>query len=179
MNRTQKRKVIYIFSFIAVLLMNIIPILIFWEDVAINKYSMISIAFAVYSVVYVLIAFNLKNKGNLFIVEKYWFYNMLSWSFLKDQSYTKSEEYKKEFELSAFIYCAIIPAYITIALCANGFYSALSQALGWSIIRQIAIIIIVIILPIIKRIKAIKQQSSKDEADRKEQERRESMGNWK
>ena len=179
MNRTQKRKVIYIFSFIAVLLMNIIPILIFWEDVAINKYSMISIAFAVYSVVYVLIAFNLKNKGNLFIVGKYWFYNMLSWSFLKDQSYTKSEEYKKEFELSAFIYCAIIPAYITIALFANDFYSTLSQALGWTIVRMLAIIIIVIIPPIIKRQKEKKLQQIKDEADRKEQERRESMGKWK
>ena len=64
-------------------------------------------------------------------------------------------------------------------LFANDFYSTLSQALGWTIVRMLAIIIIVIIPPIIKRQKEKKLQQIKDEADRKEQERRESMGKWK
>lgn len=179
MKLIKNKKIIWIVLSIAILIASALPIMIFKDHVAITKYSFISFAFAIGSVVYVLIAFNLKNKGNLFLAGKYWFSNMLSWSFLKDQSYTKSEEYKKEFELSAFIYCAPIPVYITIAFFANGFYSTLSQALGLTLVRMIAIIIIVIIPTIIKRIKAKKHQSIKDEADRKEQERRESMGNWK
>ena len=46
-------------------------------------------------------------------------------------------------------------------------------------IKYVKIILIVIIPPIIKSIKERKQQQLKHEADRKEQERRESMGEWK
>jgi hypothetical protein len=175
----KKKNIIFIIISFFILLLNILPVLIFLEQIAITKYSIISIAFAVCSVVYAVIAFILKDKGNLFITGKHWFYRALSLTFSENGSYTESEEYKKEFELSAFIYCITIPTYITFALFADGFYSALSQALEWTIFRLFAIIIVVIIPPIIKRIKAEKEQRIKDEADRKEQERRESMGKWK
>ena len=180
MKNLKNRKFIYILIFVVALILNVLPIIIFKNDVAISKYSIVSIAFAICSVVYAVIAFLYKDKGNLFVVgRKYWFYRALSLTFSDNESYTQGEEYKKEFGLSAFIYCITIPTYITFAFFAKGFYSALSQALGWTIVRLIAIIIFVIVPPIIKRIKAKKQQRMKDEADRREQERRESMGEWK
>ena len=173
------KKIRYVVLTVAILILNALPIIIFSDDVAITKYSIPSIAFAICSVVYAVIAFIFKDKGNLFVAGEYWFYRALSLTFSENESYTEGREYKKEFELSAFIYCITIPTYITLAFFANGFYSALSQALGWSLVRLITIIIVVIIPPIIKQIKAKKQQLIKDEVDRKEQERRESMGKWK
>lgn len=173
------KKISYVVLSVAILILNALPIIIFSDDVAITKYSIPSIAFAICSVVYAVIAFLLKDKGNLFVAGEYWFYRVLSMTFFDNESYTEGREYKEEFELSAFIYCITIPTYITLAFFANGFYSALAQALGWSLVRLIAIIIVVIIPPIIKQIKAKKLQLIKDEADRKEQERRESMGKWK
>ena len=174
----KNRKVIYVILSIAVLLVSIMTI-IFNKEASITKYSVVSIAFAVCSVLYALIAFIFKNKGNLFVAGKHWFYRALSFSFSENKQYIETEAYKKEFELSAFIYCVTIPVYVSFAFFANGFYSALSQALGITIFRQIAIILIVIVSPIVKAIKAKKQQGLRDEADKKEQERRESMGKWK
>ena len=65
------------------------------------------------------------------------------------------------------------------AFFATDFYSALWQALRWTVVRLIAIIVVVILPPIIKNIKARKQQQMADDADRKNQEHRESMGKWK
>lgn len=178
MKNLKNRKFIYVVLAAMTLILDAVPIII-REDAAITKYSIVSIAFAACSVVYAAIAFMFRDKGNLFIAGKYWFYRVISLTFAENESYTEDKEYKKEFELSAFIYCITIPTYITFAFFANGFYSALSQALGWTIFRLIAIIIVVIIPPIIKLIKAKNQQRIKDEADRKEQERRESMGKWK
>ena len=178
MNKLNNRKFIYIILSVMALILNVLPIII--SDVAaITKYSIVSIAFAICSVIYTVIAFIFKNHGNLFVAGKYWIYRVLSFVFSENESYAKDEEYKKEFELSAFIYCVTIPTYITLAFFAHGFFSSFLQAFRWTIIRLIAIIAVVIIPHIIKRIKAKKQQHIKDEADRKEQERRESMGKWK
>lgn len=178
MRNLKNRKLLYVVVSVAALILNAVPIII-RHDVAITKYSIVSIAFAICSVVYAVIAFIFKDKGNLFVAGKYWFYRILSLTFSENESHSKDEECKKEFELSAFIYCITIPTYITFAFSADGFYSAFSQALRWTIFRLIAIIIVVIVPPIVKGIKAKKQQRIKDETDRKEQERRESMGKWK
>ena len=178
MKNLKNRRFLYVVLSVAVLILNVLPI-IFSDDVGITKHSIVSLAFAICSVVYAVIAFIYKDKGNLFVAGKYWFYRVLSLTFSENESHSEEEEYKKEFELSAYIYCITIPTYITFAFFADGFYSALSQALRWTIFRLIAIIIVVIIPPIIKRIREKKHQRIKDEAERKEQERRESIGKWK
>ena len=169
---------IYIFISVAVLIICALRIIL-GDSVGITKYSIIPIAIAFCSVVYAAIAFAFKDKANLFIVGKNWFYRILSLTFSANESHCENDEYKKEFELSAFIYCITIPTYITIAFLHADFYSALSRAIGWTIVRLVAIIVGVIIPPILKRIKENKLQRVKAEADRKEQERRESMGKWR
>ena len=174
----KNRKIIYVALSVAILILNALPIILM-NDAAITKYSIVSIAFAVCSVVYAVIAFILKDKGNLFVAGKHWLYRVISLTFYENVSNTQNEEYKKEFELSAFVYCVTVPSYITISFFANEFFSALSQAVSWAIIRQIAIIIVVIVPHAIRNIKEKKRQRIKDEADRKEQEHQESMGKWK
>ena len=88
-------------------------------------------------------------------------------------------EYKKEFAISAFIFCASIPLYIPLAFFAKNFYAALSSALSVAIMGSLLTIVLVLIPRIIKSAQDKKQARIKDEADRKEQERRESMGKWK
>lgn len=127
-----------------------------------------------------MIAFSLKDKENLFLAGRVWYLRALKWSFSDERiGYTESDEYKKQFEITAFIYCITIPAYITFAFFAGGFYSALLQALSWTLFRTIAVMIIGIAPTIIKRAGEKKQQRMREEAERKEQERRESMGEWK
>ena len=177
MKNLKTRRLIYVVLSVIALVLNALPIVI-KQNVAFSQYSIISVAFALCSVVYAVIAFIFKDKGNLFTAGKYWLYRALSLSF-SENKYEDDEEYKKEFDLSAFIYCVTIPTYITFAFFASSFYSAFSKALEWTIFRLVAIMVVVIIPPIIRNIKEKKQQRIKDQADKKEQERRESMGKWK
>ncbi len=178
MKLLKKSNLLFVFLFIVILIASILPVIIS-KDAAITEYSFISIAFAVCSVIHATLAFAFKNKGNLFIKGKYWFYRLLDYSFSEDKTYTKSEDYKKEFALSAFIFCATIPPYISFAFFANGFYSELLKVIWWTILRGLAIILVVLVPPVIKNIQAKKQQRLKDEAEMKKQESRESMGKWK
>ena len=90
-----------------------------------------------------------------------------------------SDEYEKEFVLSAFIFCASIPFYIPLAFFAKSFYTALSSALSVTLLRLLLTYALVFIPLIIKNVQNKKKARIKDEAERREQERRESMGNWK
>jgi hypothetical protein len=74
---------------------SILPVIIS-KDAAITKYSFVSIAFAFCSVVYAVIAFILREKGNLFTAG-YRFWRFVDYLFAKPESYTKTEDYKKEF----------------------------------------------------------------------------------
>ncbi len=177
MKNLKNRKALYAVLAIVGLFLSILPILL-GDNAELTKYSIVPFIFAICSVIYAVMAFIFMDKGNLFLCGRFWLYRALSWTF-SGESRAEDEEYKREFELSAFLYCITIPAYVTFAFFATNFYSALEQAIGWTIIRILAEIIIVIIPPIIKSVKAKKEQQMKDEVDRKTQEHRESMGNWK
>ena len=178
MGKLKKGRIIYVGLFAVALIINALPIII-RGDVSITKYSAIPLAFAIGSITYAVVAFILKDKGNLFLAGRYWFYRAVSLVFSAHDTKEEGEEYQKKFALSAFIFCVTIPTYVTLGFFANEFYSALSQALWVTILREIAIIVFVLTPPIIKRIKEKKQQRIQDDTERKEQERRESMGKWK
>ena len=177
MKISKNRKLVFIVLSIVILIASILPVIIS-RDAAITKYSFISIAFAFCSVVYVVIAFILKGKGNLFAAgHRFW--RFVDYLFAETESYTKTEDYKKEFELSAFVFCASIPLYIPLAFFAKSFYTALSSALSVTLLRILLTFVLVLIPRLIKNAQEKKQGRIKVEADRKEQERRESMGIWK
>ena len=166
MKISKNRKLVFIVLSIVILIASILPVIIS-KDAAITKYSFISIAFAFCSAVYAVIAFILKGKGSLFTAG-YRFWRFVDYLFAETESYTKTEDYKKEFELSAFVFCVTIPPYISFAFFANGFYSELLKAVWWTILRELVIIIVIVI----SNIKSIKARKRQDEADREEQERR-------
>ena len=171
------KKLIFIFLSVAILIVCILPV-IFNENATISFNSAPAIVFGVCSVVYAIIAFLNKEHGNAFLLGR----GKLFITFLRsleDNPDTDSDEYKKEFALSAFIFCASIPFYIPLAFFAESFYTALSSALFVTILREVLTIALVMIPCIVKNVQNKKKASIKDEADRKEQEHRESMGKWK
>ena len=173
----KSKKLIFIFLSVAILIVCILPV-IFNENASISFNSAPAIVFGVCSVVYAIIAFLNKEHGNAFLLGR----NKLFITFLRsleDNPDTDSDGYKKEFALSAFIFCASIPFYIPLAFFAESFYTALSSALFVTILREVLTIALVMIPCIVKNVQNKKKASIKDEADRKEQEHRESMGKWK
>ena len=173
-----KSNVILILLSIAILVACVLPVSLN-ENAAISLNSVPAIVFGICSSVYAIIALMNKEQGNLFLLGR----NKLFIAFLRslsdDKPDTDSDEYKKEFTLSAFIFCASIPLYIPLAFFAKNFYTALSSALSVTILRILFTFILVLIPRIIKNAQDKKKGRIKDEADRKEQERRESMGKWK
>ena len=173
----KSKKLVFVFLSVAILIACILPIILD-ENAAISLNSTPAIVFGICSVVYAVIAFLNKEHGNAFLLGK----NKLFITFLRsleENPDTDNDEYKKEFALSAFIFCASIPFYIPLAFFAKSFYTALSSALSVTILREVLIIALVLIPRIIKNAQNKKKARIKDEADRKEQERRESMGKWK
>ena len=174
----KKSNLIFVFLSIVILFACVLPVILN-EDAAISLNSVPAIVFGICSSIYAVIAFVNREQGNLFVLGR----NKLFIAFLRslcdDKPDTDSDEYKKEFALSAFIFCASIPLYIPLAFFAKSLYTALSSALSVTILRILFIFILVLVPRIIKSVQDKKQGRIKDEADRKEQERRESMGKWK
>ncbi len=171
------KKLIFIFLSVAILVACVLPVILN-ENASISFNSAPAIVFGICSAVYAVIAFLNKEHGNAFILGR----SKLFITFLRslqDNPDTESEEYQKEFALSAFIFCASIPFYIPLAFFAKNFYTALSSALSVTMLRMVLTIAAVLIPRIIKNAQGKKQGRINDEAAKKEQERRESMGKWK
>ncbi len=122
-------KLIFIFLSVVILIGSVLPVILN-ENAAISFNSAPALVFGICSSVYAIIAFVNKEQGNLFVLGR----NKLFIAFLRsrrdDNLDTNSDEYKKEFALSAFIFCASIPLYIPLAFFAKSFYTALSSALS-------------------------------------------------
>ena len=173
----KSKKIIFIFLSVVILISCVLPVILN-ENASISFNSAPAIVFGICSVVYAVIAFLNKEHGNAFLLGR----NKLFITFLRsleDNPDTDSDEYKKEFALSAFIFCASIPFYIPLAFFAESFYTALSSALSVTMLRIVLTFALVLIPCIVKNVQDKKKARIKDESDRKEQERRESMGKWK
>ena len=174
----KSKKLIFILLYVAILIACVLPVILN-ENASLSINSAPALVFGVCSAVYAVIAFVNKEKGNLFLVGKNKIFIAFLHSLKDNNPDTDSDEYKKEFAISAFIFCASIPLYIPLAFFAKNFYAALSSALSVAIMGNLLTIVLVLIPRIIKSAQDKKQARIKDEADGKEQERRESMGKWK
>lgn len=176
--KVSKSNLIYAFLSIVILIACVLHVILN-DSAAISFNSVPAIVFGVCSSIHAAIAFAHKEQGNLFVLGR----NRLFIAFLRstsdDKPNTDSGEYRKEFALSAFVFCASIPFYIPLAFFAKSLYTALSSALSVTILRNLFTLILVLVPRIIKNVQDKKQGRIKDKADRIEQERRESMGKWK
>lgn len=175
----KKTNVALIILILSALLLNILPIIIFNNDGAITKYSIPSVAVIIFSVIYAIIAYSLRNRGNLILGGRNKLFLILMRTFSADKSYTMHPEYKKEFIRTSMIYCIAIPFYIPLAFFADNIYSAIFWPLSWYIIVHVVIMLIAFIPPIKNIIETKKAKKVQDEIHRQEQERLESMGKWK
>ena len=172
------RKLIYISLSVAIFIACVLPVILH-ENATISINSAPALVFGICSVVYAVIAFVNKEHGNAFLLGRDKLFITFLRSMDDDNPDTDSDEYEKEFALSAFIFCASVPLYIPLAFFAENFYAVLSSTLSVAILRFVITFALVIIPRAIKNARDKKQARTKDEADRKEQERRESMGKWK
>lgn len=167
------KKNLYTFLYVVVLIVNALIIIAFRDRAAITICSIPAIVFAFCSTVYASVAIALREQCNLF------FYNLYFIAKLFNRSYTETEEYKKDFAKFAFVYCATIPMYITVSFFAANIYLGLIWPLNLVIARNVVTILLGLVPPFVKNIAHNRQQKNKEEIERKEQERRESLGNWK
>ena len=157
----------------AILVANIVPVIIFRDSIGITVYSVPSWVFAFCSLIYAIIGISMREHFNLFFLNLY----IIAKIFNRD--WNKTDEYKKEFTKFAFIYCAAIPSFFTFSLFVDNMYAGITRPVDVCIVRDLVIIIMGILPRFVQNIKVRKQQKLKDESDRREQERRESMGEWK
>lgn len=172
----KNKKLLYAILFTAVLFINALPVLIFSESAAITKYSIPSFVFAIVYIAWAIFAISFRQYKSLYFLNLYVF-----GIFAKkiDESYDTTQNSENEFNISAFIYCAAIPTFISLSFFVDDYFEGILRPLEVCIVRDVLIILLGCIPPLAKNIQARKQQQLKDEMDRKEQERRESMGQWK
>lgn len=157
---------------LALLMINVIPSIIFRDEIELSLYSLPPIAVAVMVSVNGVLACIFKRKGNFLMIRKYH-----SAIFSKDKAYTFTDEYEREFRRMLLIYCAAIPFYIPIICFASNWQQTLWTLLVFFIPQGIFII-----HGIHQTVQDVKQEKLRQEQlqkELKEQEEREELGRWK
>ena len=178
MKLLKKDKLLFIFLSIVIVTASVLPVILS-NDATITVNSIPAIVFAICSFIYAIIAFLNKEHGNLFVLGKNKLFIAFLRSYSGDDIDTDSDEYKKEFVLAAFVFCASIPLYIPLAFFSKSFYMAISSTLSVTLLRILLTFVLVLIPRLTKKVQEKRQRYIKDEVDRKDQERRESMGKGK
>jgi len=175
----KKYRNIFIASMMASLLLSMLPIVIFYDSAALSYYSWLPIAFFLGSIVWAIIAYRLRDRGNLFFYRKGRLSTALMYTFTGEKSYAERAKYKSDIKICALIYCLAIPVYIPIAFFVTDLYSAIIMTLSCVIIDNVAIIVYMIISNMKYVADIERREEIEADLQRKEQEKRESMGKWK
>lgn len=174
-----KQKKIFIISILISTLLNILVIVINIENAALTLHSIPALAFMLCSIIYAMIAYGMKDSGNLLLIGNDRLFWIICRSFENNEYHTSFIDYEKEFRRTLFIYCVFIPCYIPIAFLSKSFPSWLLSILSLLLIQELLIMSTFIVLRWTSLIKAKRNQELIDEQLKKEQEKRESMGKWK
>ncbi len=174
-----KRKKIFIISILTSLLLNILIVLINIENAALTVYSIPACVFILCSIIYARIAYDMRDSGNLLLIGSDRLFWIIWRSFEKNEYHTSFKDYEKEFRGTLFICCVFIPCYIPIAFFSKSFYPGLFGPLSLFLIEELIIMVTFVVFRWTSIIKTKRDQNLRDEALKKEQEKRESMGQWK
>ena len=175
----KKYRSIFIISMVASLLLSMLPIVIFYDRATLCYYSVLPIAFFFGSIVWAIVAYSLRDRGNLFFYRKGRLSTALMYMFTGEKSFANRAKYKSDIKICALIYCLAIPVYIPIAFFVTDLYSAIIMTLSCVIIDQAVIMVSMIVSNVKYVIDTDKREDLEAEQHRKEQERLESMGKWK
>ncbi len=157
---------------LALLIINLIPVLCFRKSVVLSQYTLPPIAVMSLMIINGILSCIFKHKGNFLIIRKYH-----GFIFSSDKDYTFTEEYEKNFRWMLLVYCAVIPFYLPIAFFASSWLQTL-----WTLLVLLvpqAIFVIHSIYETIQDVKKEKLRQKQLQKERIEQGRREELGHWK
>ena len=95
----KKYRNIFIASMMASLLLSMLPIVIFYDSAALSYYSWLPIAFFLGSIVWAIIAYRLRDRGNLFFHCKGRLSTALMYTFTGEKSYAERAKYKSDIKI--------------------------------------------------------------------------------
>lgn len=174
-----KQKKIFIISILLSLLLNILIVLINIENAALTVYSIPALVFILCSIIYARIAYDMRDSGNLLLIGSDRLFWIIWRSFEKNEYLTSFKDYEKEFRRILFIYCVFIPCYIPIIFFSKSLFGGCMSCLSVLLVEELIIIVLFVVLRLTSIINTKRDQKLRDEALKKEQEKRESMGEWK
>lgn len=159
---------------VIVIVIGVAPILVYADRLHITKYSILAIAFLIFHLLYGMLAYVFRYKGNylrfsLFFLRHFWFY-----IFESNKEHTLTKEYKQKFNRMLGVYFAVVPLYIPcIFLTSSAAFTSL--ALVVFLIPQV-LFVSWEVRDFSNRIKQKKEKQLQAEREKQEQERREEMG---
>ena len=162
-----------IFGIILVLLLlNAIPVLLFWDRTALANHSLLPIMFMGLNLLHGLTACLRKHKGNYLVFRKA---GRLPLSGNRDYTYT--ETYERKFRWMLAVYFGAIPFYIPVIF----FAPDIPQALWMLPVLFVPQMVFMThgIYETVQDAKEAKRMRERQEREKQEQEAREEMGRWK
>ena len=174
-----KNRKILIISITASVLLNALIVILNIKQASLTLYSIPSFVLIIFSVIYGMIAYSMREDCNMLLYPQNRLYLLVAHSFRKNEYHTSSPNYEKEFGIIFLIYCVFIPFYIPFAFLSSGFYTGVLRPLFLTLIEELIITLYFVIYRWVSIAKGKKNQNIIDAQARKEQEKRESMGQWK
>jgi hypothetical protein len=156
----------------ALFILNIIPLIIFQNQIQISTNSIATIALAGIVILQGVLAYSFKHKGNFLMINRY-----RHTGFSEDKDYTFTDEYEREFRWMLLIYCLPIPFYLPVIFFATSWKHTI-----WALILYIAPQVIYVIHGIYQTVQMVKETKRREaqlQKEREEQEKREELGYWK
>ena len=148
----KNQKNLYVFLYIAILMINALIIVAFRDRAAITICSIPAIVFAVCSVIGAIIAVLFREYRHLFFLNKFIWYVSAIFNREHDGSYNGTQTRENEINLPAFIYCASIPVYITVAFFADTPSASITFPIVVSLVTSLLVILSEILLSSAKHI---------------------------
>ena len=175
----KNKKILLIISTSLTTLLSILIIILSADKLTFNIWSGIVLLYMLGVIICGMIAHGMREEGNIFFLGSYKLVDILYFSFRKTPKFVSDDWYQKIFDIDEIIYFAAIPFYIPVALTSNGLFGAIYNSLTVSIVPAFLAGVTVIAVRITHLVTAHKRENSEAEVLRREQERRESMGEWK
>lgn len=172
-----KKQLYYVLLFVAVLSLNVLSLFLFRKHAQITKYSIPAICLLAFHLLYGLLAYLFRHKGNFLRLKRIFIRHFKFYFFEPDKEYTFTKEYKQHFNQMLAIYCFVLPFYIPCI-----FFTSTAVAMPFALLIFLFPQIIFVskeIRGFANDINDAKQKKQQLEEELKEQERREEMGRSK
>ena len=175
----KNKKLLLIISTSLTTLLSILIIILSADKLTFNIWSGSVLLYMLGVIIFGMIAHGMREEGNIFFLGSYKICDILYFSFRKTPKFVSEDWYQKIFDIDEIIYFAAIPFYIPVALTSNGYFSTISNILSVSIAPLLLAAFFTIAIRVTDLITSHKRENSEAEVLKREQERRESMGDWK